>query len=433
MSELFFALRQEWARSAWFRMLTIAGAAVSLLITLLIGAWQFGLLSADDLFIVDLKFYLDASQRFLGRQALYIAPRPDFGLYAYSPFFALLLTPLTFVKYEFVWLGDMLLHLAAYLVLYWRWFTIFRQYKLERAAETLIRLFPLWLVFTGLLNEVMSQNVYIFMALAGTLLLEAVLEKHVWKSILWLAIILPIKPQWAFALGVPVLLGQWRFLAKIGLGGLAAYLGTIFATSVAAGPGYAIEQYLAHIKFLQTIPQIFFWNTLSAEGHLGYNNSINQIVIFFSNNASYSASLIFGLKMLVLLPLLIALWYFWRTKASASSHQKLAWAFLVYIGAFFYLDVVTELTLAMVILCYLLGTLPERKYKRIAWLVSLPYILSFLWASIFLPLSFALPLHNAIIDPAKFFPVVMLVMLGFYILLLQQIWKQNRDDELALR
>jgi len=70
----------------------------------------------------------------------------------------MLISPLTLLPYQVVWAGDLILHLAAYFILYWRWFEIARQYKLERVAATLIRLFPLWLVFTGFLNEIIAQK-----------------------------------------------------------------------------------------------------------------------------------------------------------------------------------------------------------------------------------------------------------------------------------
>jgi hypothetical protein len=428
MAELLNNLRQQWIRSTWFRVWTIVGALVLITIILLISIWQLGLLSLDasieEAFIVDLKFYLEASQRFLDRQGLYITPRSDFGLYAYSPFFALALSPLTFIPYELVWVGDMLLHLIAYFVLYWRWYTIFRQFKLDSVAEILIKLFPLWLVFTGLLNEIMSQNIYIFMALASTLLIEAMLKEHVGASIWWLTILLPIKPQWAFAVVIPLLLRRWRFLSKVIVGGLIAYLGTIMVTVIFAGT-YALEQYLAYIDFLQTIPKTFFWNTLAVNGHIGYNNSIMQLVIFFTNNASYSENLTLGIKVLVLLPLLVVVWLFRQLKYPISINLKLEWAFIVYIGAFLCLDVVTELTLGIVILSYLLGTLSNRKLRLIAWVVFIPYALSFLGAMIFQPLFYALSLPYEIADPSLFIPVILIAMLGFYALLFRQMWKKR--------
>jgi len=133
------------------------------------------------------------------------------------------------------------------------------------------------------------------MALAATALLEAMLKEKVWESILWLAVLLPIKPQWAFAAAIPLLSKQWRFLAKVIAGGLLAYLGTVLLTVAVAG-SYALEQYAAYVKFLQSIPITFFWNTLAVHGHIGYNNSIMQMVVFFTNNASYSTSLALGLK-----------------------------------------------------------------------------------------------------------------------------------------
>jgi hypothetical protein len=301
---------------------------------------------------------------------------------------------------------------------------IFRQYRLDSVARILIRLFPLWLVFTGLWYEISTLNIYIFMALVGTLLLEAILMEQVSWSILWLAILMPIKPQWAFALGVPVLLGHWRFVGKIVAGGLVTYLGIMLGTTLIAGP-YILGQYWAYVQFLQSIPTTFFWNTLAEVGHIGYNNSILQVVTFFTNNASYSIGLAYGIKILLLLPLLGIAWSSYRRPGgSVTPGFKLECAFVLYLGAFIWLDVVTELTLGIVLFVYLLGTLSGRKLKIATWMIFGPYALKLLWILVTEILSFAIPLPDVIFDPSLFIPVILIATLGLYVLLLVQLrWR----------
>src|SRR5574339_950988 len=190
MKELLEALAGQWKDSRPFRLWTIL-AAIALLINLSVTVlWQLEILSFGDAPPAnDLQIYLDAGGRFLQRQDLYIAPRADFGLFAYSPAFAMLSGLLTFLPYKLVWVFDALLHILAYGLLYWRWFLIFRRQGLGSSAEQLIRLFPLWIVFTGLLYEIAYMNIYIFMALIATLLLEALLNQQAGKAILWLSIL----------------------------------------------------------------------------------------------------------------------------------------------------------------------------------------------------------------------------------------------------
>ncbi len=205
--------------------MAIVGLILNLALTIL---WQLEILTFEDTPPAnDLKIYLEAGERFLRRENLYIAPRPDFGLYAYSPLFAVLMSLLTYLPYKVLWIIDAILHIIIYWALYWRWYIIFRRQELNAAAEALVRLFPLWLIFTGLLYEIAYMNIYIFMAFIATLLLEAMLYQQTGKAILWLTVLLLIKPQWAFALGIPFLLSQWRFLGKVISGSILAYLGVV--------------------------------------------------------------------------------------------------------------------------------------------------------------------------------------------------------------
>jgi hypothetical protein len=214
-------------------VLAMIGLVINLVLTVL---WQLEIVSFEDAPPAnDLQIYLEAGGRFLQREDLYIAPRADFGLYAYSPAFAMLLSPLTLLPYKLVWVVDALLHFIAYWLLYWRWFVIFHEQGLEGAAKQLVRLFPLWIVFTGLLYEIAYMNIYIFMAFFATMLLEAMLKQQTGKAIFWLAILLPVKPQWAFALGIPFLLAQGGFFPKIEWGRTWPYFGSLFITVLVGG------------------------------------------------------------------------------------------------------------------------------------------------------------------------------------------------------
>lgn len=69
-----------------------------------------------------------------------------------------------------------------------------------------------------------SLNIYILMALAATLFIDAVLEERLGWGIFWLGVIIfPIKPQWAFAAAIPLLLGRNKFFLRLMLGSILAY------------------------------------------------------------------------------------------------------------------------------------------------------------------------------------------------------------------
>jgi len=406
--------------------LAIVGLVVNLALTVL---WQMEIVSfADTPPANDLRIYLEAGSRLLQRENLYVAPRADFGLYAYSPAFAVVLGLLTFLPYKLVWLADALLHIIIYWAIYWRWYMIFREQKLNSSAEMLIRLFPLWIIFTGLLYEIAYMNIYIFMAFIATLLLEAMLNQQIGKAILWLTILLLIKPQWAFALGIPFLLGQWRFLAKVIGGALLAYFAVLAVMMLFTGQ-YALQQYREYFQFLGSIPYTFPWNTMVKDGHVGYNNSIMQLVVFFTNNPTYSVIITTAIKILLSLPLIGIFWRY-RRNAPQSTNPSflLEWAFALYLLAFLWLDVVTELTFGIVVFAYLLGNLPEQSSKNLARLVFLPYALTHLWITFTGIVSFLAPLPDVIIDPSLFIPFILIAMLGLYGLVLWQLSDRLRKQ-----
>ena len=161
---------------------------------------------------------------------------------------------------------------------------------------------------------------------------------------------------------------------------------------------------------------------MAKDGHIGYNNSIMQLVIFFTNRASYSIALANVLKVLISLPLIAIYWrYHHNAPQETSPNLPLEWAFALYLLAFLWLDVDTELTFGIVIFTYLLGTLPNQSLKNLARFVFLPYALTFLWLTIFGILSFIVPLPDVIIDPSLYIPFILIAMLGLYSLVLWQL------------
>ena len=124
------------------------------------------------------------------------------------------------------------------------------------------------------------MNTYILIALFATFLIEAVLQENlVWASF-WLgAVILPIKPHWAFALVLPLLLGRYRFFLKLLLGAALAYLIVAGITILAGGFDYGIRQYQDYFAFLSKLTRDYPWWGPDRP-FLGYNHSIMQIVLY---------------------------------------------------------------------------------------------------------------------------------------------------------
>ncbi len=97
---------------------------------------------------------------------------------------------------------------------------------------------PVWLIFSTFWADLAYANVYVIMALLATLLIEAVLKHRLGWSILWLGLIIQIKPQWAFAIFIPLCLREWKFLFKLLAGAGLLYLACMGASMLAVGSGF---------------------------------------------------------------------------------------------------------------------------------------------------------------------------------------------------
>ena len=87
------------------------------------------------------------------------------------------------------------MHVIAYGLLYWTWGRIFRRLGLERAQDVLAWTLPVWLVFSQFWADLSYLNVYVFMALFASLLIDALWEEKLGWALLWLALIIQTKPQ----------------------------------------------------------------------------------------------------------------------------------------------------------------------------------------------------------------------------------------------
>ena len=317
------------------------------------------------------------------------------------------------------------IHLLAYGLIYIWWIRIFEQSNLPHVSRHWARLLPLYLVFSPFWDDLSYMNTYIIVALFATLLIDAILRDKLGWASFWLgAVILPIKPHWAFALALPLLLGRYRFFLKVVVGAALAYLIVAAITILAGGVEYGIRQYQDYFAFLSRLTGDYPWWGPD-KPFLGYNHSILQIVLYTLGVSPANMQLATILKLILLLPLGWISWKFLRNPGNRSgralSETALALAFVFYLGAFIWLDMVWELSLGIVIFAYLLATTEHRGTRVLLWLLFGPYALLDIWRLVsYLALGDNVLYEGAYVltDPLIYVPWIMMILLVFYAILL---------------
>jgi hypothetical protein len=439
-------IRQCWSRSKVYRVILVIAVVYAVLRLAVHGAYLAMMLypnsgvmgempawtgaAGEPMVPNDLQDYLDASARLQNRQDLYLkGPLDRVEFYQYAPAYALAFTPFLLLSPVAVSIIHSLLHIVAYVLLYTWWGRIFDRLELEEAKEVLAWSLPVWLVFSAFWGDLGYLNIYIIMALLGTLLIDAILREQFGWSLLWLSIILQAKPQWAFAAAVPLLLGRYRFFLKLVSGAIVIYLAVASVTMLTVGPSYVWQQYGDYIQFLSQMPSNFPWRGPSSD-FLGYNHSVKQIVVYLLGVSPSAMRLATGIKLLLLVPLAaVSLRYLLHPVDRPGGEVPrlgLDLAFALYLGAFIWLDMVWELSLGIAIFTYLLATLNRRNTKILVWAVFLPYALVDFWQLV----SFAVfgmdvvaPGPYILTDPSIYIPMVMIVILMFYALLIKRLWE----------
>lgn len=426
-------LRQIWSRSKVYRVVLIVSVIYVVLRLAVQGVLLAGMLlpgpeGEGELIPIDLQLYLDAAESLQLQADLYpTAERIE--VYQYSPTYALAFTPALWLSPAALLVINTLLHIVAYVLMYIWWGRIFRRLGLERASEMLALTLPLWLVFSAFWSDLSFLNIYILIAFLATLFIDAILSENLAWSVVWLSVILQIKPHWAFAVLVPLLLGRYRFFIKlVGLSGLA-YIVVTGVTMLVVGPAYGWQQQIDFYRFLWTMRQDFPWRGPEA-GFLGYNHSVTQVVTYLLGVSEGALRLATFLKALLLVPLLVVVVRHLRKPARLPGYQVpqlgLDFAFVLYMAAFIWMDMVWELSLGIALFTYLLGTEQRRGVSILVWIVFLPYGLLDLWRI----LSFVMIGPNGILpggylvaDPSIYIPLVMIVILTFYAILIEKLWR----------
>ena len=426
-------IREYWSTSKTYRVLLVL-AIIYAVLRLLIQIFLFsdamrpeavaeGVQVSADL----QQSYISSAHRFQAREDLYLRGSLEHveAHYLYSPAFAFFFAPILLLPLSILLPLMLVIHIAAYAMLYIWWARIFEHNGLVTAARKWALLLPLYLVFSVFWDDLSYMNTYILLALFATFLIDAILQERLTWASFWLgAVILPIKPHWAFALALPLLLGRYRFFFKL-LGGAAlAYLIVAGITIMAGGVEYGIRQYQDYFGFLTRLTRDYPWWG-PEKPFLGYNHSIMQLVLYIFGVSSSSMFLATIIKLLLLLPLgWVSLWFLRHPiekKGREIPETALALVFALYLGAFIWLDMVWELSLGIVIFAFLLTAMGQRWVRNLLWILFGVYALLDIWRLVsYIALGDNVLYQGAYVltDPLIYVPWIMFVLLAFYAILL---------------
>lgn len=419
-------LQQTWSGSKNFRRFVIAVgifALLRLLVQLAMVAYP-----DPDLFPDDLRIYLDAGHNILHQRDLYPPlPLEHMEFYQYPPLFAVFFVP-SFLPNEVVALIHTGLHVVVYALLYIRWNRLFRRFNIERGREMLAWTLPIWLLFAAFWNDIAYLNVYLLTALLATLLIEAVLDENLPRSVLWLSVILQIKPQWAFAALVPLLLGRYRFFFNLIVRAGVVYVVLAGITIVVIGPDYGFHQYREYFHLLAGIGDNYPWRG-SNEPYLGYNHSIPQTMVYLFGDSAGTLRLALVVRVLLLVPLGVVVLRCLRHPLNRAGGQTprfaLDLALALYTAVFIWLEVMWELSLGIAVFTYLLATLENRRVKLAVWIVFVLYalvdavqVLSY----IFIGDAVIETGPYVLTDISIYIPLIMIVTVFFHALLIWRLW-----------
>ncbi len=435
-------IRTQWTSSKTFRVLVILALVYTVLrmgiqAILLVDMTSASVSAPEGQVASDLDIYVNAARHFLAREDLYLKGTLEHleTHYPYSPAFALMFMPILLLPMPVLVPLDVLFHIAAYVLMYIYWGKIFKRLQLTSASHALVNLLPLWVVFSAFWDDVAYLNIYIIMALVATLFINALLEENLGWAIFWLGvIILPIKPQWAFAAALPLLLGRYKFFIRLIVGSAIAYLLVAGATILIGGVGYGVQQYTDYIAFLARLSRDFPWRGPD-KPFLGYNHSIVQTVVYFFGISPTMMKVATLVKLLLLAPLGIVslryLIYPLNKRGDEVPRLALDFAFALYLGAFIWLDMVWEISLGIAIFTYLIGTLEDKRIVNFLWVVFVPYAFADivrLFSYIIFGDAILYDGSYVLTDILTYLPWIMVVLLSFYAVILWRLNKFNPQE-----
>jgi hypothetical protein len=428
--------RECWTTSKAYRVLLVA-AIVYVLLRLAMQIYLFGDAFDPDAVAKGVQVsadlqqsYITSAEHFQAREDLYLKGSLEHveAHYLYSPAFAFFFSPILLLPLNILLPLLIIIHIAAYALLYIWWDRIFQRSRLQHVSKQWALLLPVFLVFSPFWDDLSYMNTYILIALCATFLIDAILQEKLGWAVLWLgAVILPIKPHWAFALALPLLLGRYRFFFRLLFGSLLAYLAITGITILAGGVDYGLRQYQDYFGFLARLTRDYPWWGPD-KPFLGYNHSILQVVLYYLGVSPTNMRIATVIKLLLLLRLGWIGLKFLRQPIDKPGYDvpetALAWTFALYLGAFIWLDMVWELSLGLVIFAYLLATNQQTWIRTLLWILFAPYALLDIWRLVsYIALEDRVLYEGAYVltDPLIYVPWIMIVLLVFYALILQKL------------
>ena len=437
--------RRVWVQSKVFRTVLIVAFIwffLRLTFQIIYTAGAFPELTGESGLPADLPVYMAGAQHFQLRQMLYPQDLSDSTAdYPYSPPFAMLSEILLWLPARWTAMLSLLLIVLAYILIYLQWMRIFRQLKLPHVEEKMVWLLPVWLIFSPFWGGISYLNIGVIVALATTLLLRCILEERLGWSVLLLAFLFISKIMWAFPLALPLLLGRRRFFLKLVAFTAAAYLALVGWAMLAAGPAYIVQQYGQYFNHLNRLTTDFPWSVWSVTPYFGLNHSVKQTVIFILGDKPWVQQLATLLKLVLLIPLIVVSWRLYRHPREVAKYENpsaslyLELAFILYLGAFIWLDIVWELLLGIVIFTYLLATLEQTWQKWTVWGLFLLYA----FLDVIRLVSFAIGGDRVLqmdgeyvlTDPSIYVPLTLFIILLFYAFLVRRVWRMTKDISTA--
>ncbi len=165
---------------------------------------------------------------------------------------------------------------------------------------------------------------------------------------------------------------------------------------------------------------------------LGYNHSLKQVLIYWLGATPDVLRLADLIKLILLLPLgIVSVRYLLKPAnkpASELPYLALDLAFVFYLAAFIWLDMVWELSLSIAVFPYLLSTFRHKWKRGLILIIFLPYaLLDPLriggFALSLVGLNTVVPGPYILTDLAIYLPLMLVVALGFYGLLVVRLWR----------
>ena len=428
-------IKSLWQKSKSYRFLLIAAIIYAVLrlaiqIYLFSDALQPEAIAQGSQVSADLQeSYIPAAQHFRAREDLYIKGSLEVieAHYLYSPAFAFFFGPLLLLPIGVLVPILTFIHVATYGLLYVWWDRIFQRRKLENTAEIWAKLLPLILLFSVFWDDLAYMNTYLIVALFATFAIDAVMQEKLGWSVLWLAVILSIKPQWAFVSALPLLLGRYRFFLKMLSGTIIAYLLIAGTTILAGGVSYGVQQYQDYFVFLSRLSRDFPWRGPD-QPFLGYDHSVTQIFVYYFGVSPTNLRVATIIKLILLFPLgWIGLKFLRNPQGKPPSEipeTALTFTFALYLGVFIWLYNVWELSLGLVVFAFLLSTTKERWATISLWALFAPYALLDIWRLVtYIIFGDAILYQGSYVltDPIIYIPWIMITSLLAYGLLLKKL------------